>query len=146
MNNLFKIFLIFLFTLCLSKAGYSQESNCLYKNPLCFYNTDILNYLQVLHKNQQYSKMTNFLYGPNIHGKDKNTIEESLSNASFGYSLKRVGIKEKNKTSWSLNAERPESKFLSVKRGASRKQIPISNPFSAPASRKRGNATDSSRV
>lgn len=106
MNNLFKIFLIFLFTLCLSKAGYSQESNCLYKNPLCFYNTDILNYLQVLHKNQQYSKMTNFLYGPNIHGKDKNTIEESLSNASFGYSLKRVGIKEKNKTSWSLTYQR----------------------------------------
>lgn len=106
MNNLFKIFLIFLSTLCLSKAGYSQESNCLYKNPLCFYNTDILNYLQVLHKNQQYSKMTNFLYGPNIHGKDKNTIEESLSNASFGYSLKRVGIKEKNKTSWSLTYQR----------------------------------------
>ena len=104
MNNLFKIFLIFLFTLCLSKAGYSQESNCLYKNPLCFYNTDILNYLQVLHKNQQYSKMTNFLYGPNIDG--KNNIEESLSNASFGYSLKRVGIKEKNKTSWSLTYQR----------------------------------------
>ena len=104
MNNLFKIFLIFLFTLCLSKAGYSQESNCLYKNPLCFYNTDILNYLQVLHKNQQYSKMTNFLYGPNIDV--KNNIEESLSNASFGYSLKRVGIKEKNKTSWSLTYQR----------------------------------------
>jgi hypothetical protein len=104
MNNLFKIFLIFLFTLCLSKAGYSQESNCLYKNPLCFYNTDILNYLQVLHKNQQYSKMTNFLYGPDIDW--KNNIEESLSNASFGYSLKRVGIKEKNKTSWSLTYQR----------------------------------------
>ena len=97
---------IFFITLCLSKAGYSQDSNCLYKNPLCFYNTDILNYLQVLHKNQQYSKMTNFLYGPNIDGKDKNTIEESLANASFGYSLKRVGIKEKNKLSWSLTYQR----------------------------------------
>ena len=106
MNNFFKIFFIFLFTLCLSKASYSQESNCLYKNPLCFYNTDILNYLQVLHKNQQYSKMANFLYGPKIDGKDKNTIEESLANASFGYSLKRVGVKEKNKTSWSLTYQR----------------------------------------
>ena len=104
MKNILKIFFISLFTLCLSKAGYSQESNCLYKNPLCFYNTDILNYLQVLHKNQQYSKMTNFLYGSNIEG--KNSIEESLSNASFGYSLKRVGIKEKNKTSWSLTYQR----------------------------------------
>jgi hypothetical protein len=106
MNNFIKIFFIFLFTLCLSKAGYSQDSNCLYKNPLCFYNTDILNYLQVLHKNQQYSKMTNFLSGPNIDGKDKKSLEESLSNANFGYSLKRVGIKEKNKTSWSLTYQR----------------------------------------
>jgi hypothetical protein len=106
MNNFIKIFFIFLFTLYLSKAGYSQDSNCLYKNPLCFYNTDILNYLQVLHKNQQYSKMTNFLYGPNIDGKDKKSLEESLSNANFGYSLKRVGVKEKNKTSWSLTYQR----------------------------------------
>jgi hypothetical protein len=106
MNNFIKIFFIFLFTLCLSKAGYSQDANCLYKNPLCFYNTDILNYLQVLHKNQQYSKMTNFLYGPNIDGKDKKSLEESLSNANFGYSLKRVGIKEKNNTSWSLTYQR----------------------------------------
>ncbi len=93
MKYILKIFFICLFTLCLIKTSYSQETNsCLYKNPLCFYNTDILNYLQVLHKNQQYSKMTNFLYSPNRDGKDKNTIEESLSNTSFGYSLKRVGV------------------------------------------------------
>ena len=106
MKVVLKIFFISLITLCLSKAGYSQDSNCLYKNPLCFYNTDILNYLQLLHKNQQYSKMTNFFYGPTIDGKNKNTIEESIANASFGYSLKRVGIKEKNKTSWSLTFQR----------------------------------------
>ena len=46
--------------------------------------------------------MTNFLYGTNIDGKDITALEESLSNTSFGYSLKRVGVKEKNKTSWSL--------------------------------------------
>jgi hypothetical protein len=106
MKNILKIFFISLFTLCLSESGYSQDSSFLYKNPLCFYNTDILNYLQVLHKNQQYSKMTTFLYGPNIEGKDKKSLEESLSNANFGYSLKRVGIKEKNKTSWSLTYQR----------------------------------------
>ena len=50
--------------------------------------------------------MANFLYGPKIDGKDKNTIEESLANANFGYSLKRVGVKEKNKTSWSLTYQR----------------------------------------
>ncbi len=50
--------------------------------------------------------MTNFLYGPNIDGKDKNPLEERLSNASFGYSLKRVGLKEKSKTNWSLTYQR----------------------------------------
>ena len=104
MNKLLKIFFISVFTLCLSKAGYSQESNCLYKNPLCFYNTDILNYLQVLHKNLQYEEMVPFFYGSSLNNKSK--LEESLSNASFGYSLKRVGIKEKNKTNWSLSYQR----------------------------------------
>ena len=104
MNKLLKIFFISVFTLCLSKAGYSQESNCLYKNPLCFYNTDILNYLQVLHKNLQYEEMVPFFYGSSLNNKSK--LEERLSNASFGYSLKRVGIKEKNKTNWSLSYQR----------------------------------------
>ena len=104
MKNILKIFFIYLFTLCLSKAGYSQDANCLYKNPLCFYNTDILNYLQVLHKNQQYEEMVPFFYGSSLNNKSK--LEESLSNASFGYSLKRVGIKEKNKTNWSLSYQR----------------------------------------
>ena len=104
MNKLLKIFFISVFTLCLSKAGYSQESNCLYKNPLCFYNTDILNYLQVLHKNLQYEEMVPFFYGSSLNNKSK--LEESLSNASFGYLLKRVGIKEKNKSNWSLTYQR----------------------------------------
>ena len=104
MNKLLKIFFISIFTLCLSKAGYSQESNCLYKNPLCFYNTDILNYLQVLHKNLQYEEMVPFFYGSSLNNKSK--LEERLSNASFGYSLKRVGIKEKNKSNWSLSYQR----------------------------------------
>ena len=104
MNKLLKIFFISIFTLCLSKAGYSQESNCLYKNPLCFYNTDILNYLQVLHKNLQYEEMVPFFYGSSLNNKSK--LEERLSNASFGYLLKRVGIKEKNKTNWSLSYQR----------------------------------------
>ena len=105
MNNIFKIFFIYLITLCLSKTVYSQEANsCLYKNPLCFYNTDILNYLQVLHKNLQYEEMVPFFYGSSLNNKSK--LEKRLSNASFGYSLKRVGIKEKNKTNWSLSYQR----------------------------------------
>lgn len=96
---------IILFASCLFNVGHSQtKGNCLYKNPLCFFNTDVLNYLQVLHKNQQYNKMTAFFYG--YSDRTKQNLEDRLSNANFGYSLKRVGIKEKNKTSWSLTYQR----------------------------------------
>jgi hypothetical protein len=96
---------ILIFTLFFVKVGYSQtKGNCLYKNPLCFFNTDVLNYLQVLHKNQQYNKMTTFFYGSS--DRTRQNLEVRLSNANFGYSLKRVGVKEKNKTSWSLTYQR----------------------------------------
>jgi hypothetical protein len=96
---------ILIFTLFFIKVGYSQtKSNCLYKNPLCFFNTDVLNYLQVLHKNQQYNKMTMFFYG--YSGHTSQNLGDRLSNANFGYSLKRVGVKEINKTSWSLTYQR----------------------------------------
>jgi hypothetical protein len=96
---------ILILTLFFVKVGYSQtKGNCLYKNPLCFFNTDVLNYLQVLHKNQQYNKMTSFFYGSS--DRTRQNLEVRLSNANFGYSLKRVGVKEKNKTNWSLTYQR----------------------------------------
>ena len=48
--------------------------------------------------------MVPFFYGSSLNNKSK--LEESLSNASFGYLLKRVGIKEKNKSNWSLTYQR----------------------------------------
>jgi hypothetical protein len=105
MKRIIKIFIICLFTFCLNKVNYSQEkNNCLYKNPLCFYNTDILSYLQTVYKNQQYEKMLPFFYGSSVNIKSK--LLERLTNANFGYSLKRVGVKVKNKTSWSLTYQR----------------------------------------
>ncbi len=71
---------------------------------LCFFNTDILNYLQVLHKNQQYNKMSTFFYGSTSD--NKREFEERLSNANFGYLLKRVGVKEKSKSIWLLTYQR----------------------------------------
>jgi hypothetical protein len=105
MKHKIKTWSIILFALCLFNVGHSQtKSSCLYKNPLCFFNTDVLNYLQVLHKNQQYNKMTAFFYGSS--DRTRQNLEDRLSNANFGYSLKRVGVKEKNKTSWSLTYQR----------------------------------------
>jgi hypothetical protein len=41
-----------------------QPNFCLFKNPLCFYNLDVLRYLQVLHQKQEYAQMAKFFYGP----------------------------------------------------------------------------------
>jgi hypothetical protein len=102
-----KIILYILLINCFCASIYAQEeSSCLFKNPLCFYNTDILNYLQILHKNQQYNKIEDYIYGPAVDRKNNKKLIEKLSNASFGYTLKRVGIIEKNKTSWSLTYQR----------------------------------------
>ncbi len=107
MKNFLKLALCILIAITSINKCFSQKNeNCLYKNPLCFYNTDILNYLQILHKNQQYEKMYDFLYGPAISDNSKTILINKLSNASFGYSMKRVGIREKSKTSWSLTYQR----------------------------------------
>jgi len=60
-------------TIMLLSFGKSQgqQESFLFRTPLSFYNTDILSYLQVLHKNQQYEKMVPFFYG--------RTKKESLS-------------------------------------------------------------------
>jgi hypothetical protein len=81
------------------------QENCLYKNPLCFYNTDILSYLQVIHKNQQYENMVPFFYGPYLNNSHLDFVNK-LSAVDFGYSLKRVGVKEIEKNKWSLTYQR----------------------------------------
>jgi hypothetical protein len=82
------------------------QSDCLFKNPLCFYNTDILSYMQVLHKNQQYEKMTPFFYGSLIDSIGKEKLINRLNEAEFGFSMKRVGVKETGKNKWSLTYQR----------------------------------------
>ena len=106
MKCIFKTYIICLFTFCLSKVNYSQvKNNCLYKNPLCFYNTDILTYLQVMHKNQQYVKMVPFFYG-SFSNNNKSSFVSKLVDIDFGYTLKRVGVKEIEKNKWSLTYQR----------------------------------------
>ena len=97
--------LIFIIILTTSISAVFAQESCLYRNPLCFYNTDILSYLQVLHKNQQYEKMTPFFYGPYSTTSGKEIIDR-LSEADFGCTLKRVGINETSTDHWSLTYER----------------------------------------
>ena len=96
------IFIAALFSLTFSSIGQS----CLYKNPLCFYNTDVLSYLKILHQNQQYEKMTPFFYGPMVTKMKRTEFITQLSEQDFGYAMKRVGVKEESTGNWSLTYQR----------------------------------------
>lgn len=97
---------IFYASITMSASISLAQSDCLFKNPLCFYNTDILSYLQVLHKNQQYEKMTPFFYGSFIDSIGKEKLVNRLDEAEFGFSMKRVGVKETAKNNWSITYQR----------------------------------------
>jgi len=79
---------------------------CLFKNPLCFYNMDVLRYLQVLHQKQEYSQMAKFFYGPKKQELGAAKLAAALADVDFGYALKRVGIKEADTKNWSLTYQR----------------------------------------
>ena len=96
--------LIFIIIL-ISGVAVSAQDNCLFRNPLCFYNTDILTYLQVLHKNQQYENMAPFFYG-SFSDNNKYIFLNKLGEVDFGYTLKRVGVIEIEKNKWSLTYQR----------------------------------------
>jgi hypothetical protein len=99
--------LTFLTCIFSSIALYGQNDNFLFKNPLSFYNTDILSYLQVLHKNQQYEKMAPFFTGPVVEGKSAEEFAKFLADEPFGYSMKRSGIRElESRKSWSITYTR----------------------------------------
>jgi hypothetical protein len=84
----------------------TKQDNCLFKNPLCFYNTDVLKYLQILHKNQQYEQMSRFFYSNEPGFNKRYVVEKKLENTDFGYALKRVGIKNISSKKWSLTYQR----------------------------------------
>jgi hypothetical protein len=85
----------------------SESANfCLFKNPLCFYNMDVLRYMQVLHQKQEYAQMVKFFYGPMKQQLGEKKLAASLGNQDFGYALKRVGIKELDVKNWSLTYQR----------------------------------------
>jgi hypothetical protein len=102
-----KHFSVLFISLCIASATYGQNESFLFRTPLSFYNTDILSYLQVLHKNQQYEKMVPFFTGPLVAHKSAGDIAAMLADAPFGYAMKRAGIREiESKQHWSLTYSR----------------------------------------
>lgn len=85
-----------------------KDNSCLFKNPLCFYATDILSYLQILHKNSRYEEMLPFLFEPNeLKKMGKTKALKSIESMNFGYEFRRVGIKEEQKgVSWRITYQR----------------------------------------
>ena len=101
-----KFLAITIMVLSFSKSQGQKES-FLFRTPLSFYNTDILSYLQVLHKNQQYEKMVPFFTGELRASRSQSAFVELLVNAPFGYNMKRAGIREVKKgEEWSLTYQR----------------------------------------
>lgn len=103
-NKHFKLLFFSAALIFISQAGLTQS--CLYKNPLCFYNTDVLSYLKILHQNQQYDKMAPFFYGPYVTKMKRSEFISKLSEQDFGYSMKRAGVKEESTGNWSLTYQR----------------------------------------
>lgn len=101
-----KIYILPLLLLFALAMPVQSESGCLFKNPLCFYNVDVLTYLQKLYNQQQYDKMAIFFYGPAAEKLGRKKLAEKLSSSDFGYQFKRVGIIEKGKDKWSLSYQR----------------------------------------
>jgi hypothetical protein len=102
-----KRILVTIITMLLFNSLYSQHESFLFRTPLSFYNTDILSYLQVLHKNIQYEKMVPFFTGELRENRSQSAFVELLANAPFGYSMKRAGIREVKKgEAWSLTYQR----------------------------------------
>jgi hypothetical protein len=98
---------IMLILVCLVSRSAAQRDSFLFRTPLSFYNTDILAYLQVLHKNQQYDQMVPFFTGPYVSEKSAEDIATMLSDAPFGYVMKRSGLREiERNQSWSLTYSR----------------------------------------
>lgn len=88
-------------------AAQNTQDSCLFKNPMCFYTTDILTYLQAMHKNMQYEEMLPFLFGPSVDGQSDAIVMDLLDQAPFGYQMKRVGIRIiEPKKVWKLRFER----------------------------------------
>ena len=96
----FSLFLFMNTSLCFA------QSNTLFKNPIRFYNTDILNYIQILYKNEKYEKIIPFLCGPKVENLSKPKLINLLQNSKFGYKIKRVGIKVIDMTNWSVSYQR----------------------------------------
>lgn len=88
------------------QATHAAPNFCLFKNPLCFYNMDVLRYLQVLHQKQDYAQMTKFFFGPKKQELGATKLAAALSEVDFGYALKRVGIKDMDAKNWSLTYQR----------------------------------------
>jgi hypothetical protein len=101
-----KILMLLALSIGLTQSSLAQSSDCLFKNPLCFYNADILTYLQTLHKHQQYEQMLPYMTGPALQNLSKAQQLAKIENAPFGYQMKRSGVKTINDHEWNLTYTR----------------------------------------
>lgn len=93
MNIKYKIkFTFFIFILFFFSYNLSESQN--FSNPLRFYKTDVLSYLQTLYKNQEYEKISNYVVLDFDTKYSHSQLVDNLKEIQFGYKIKKVGIKE----------------------------------------------------
>lgn len=102
---LFNCLVVLLFFMNFQQVKTAES--CLFKNPLCFYSTDILQYVQILFKQMRYEDMVPFIYTPaEIKNKKPSQLVKEIEKMNFGYSFKRTGIRENPKGTWKISYQR----------------------------------------
>jgi hypothetical protein len=107
-----KFITVLLFTLLFAgSAAGQQPASCHLKNPLCFYGTDILAYLQAMHQAMQYEKILPYLTGPAVDEMERQDVIRWLSGLDWAYTFRRAGIREIEKGKWVINYKRSRQPY-----------------------------------
>jgi hypothetical protein len=103
---------VLLISAATAAAQTTAKTDCLFRNPLCFYDMDVLGYVQTLHRYQRYNEAAAFFYGPEV---DR---------------LGRAGVRViEEGTKWSLTYDRTLVGTTRPLGLTSSRQIPASGQF-----------------
>ena len=90
-----------------SSAASQATTSCLFRNPLCFYDMDVLSYVHVLLRHQNHEQAAAFFYGPARDAWGAAGIADRLAACETVSGTRRVGLKELERDKrWSLTYER----------------------------------------
>jgi hypothetical protein len=88
-------------------AQTTAKTDCLFRNPLCFYDMDVLGYVQTLHRHQRYNEAAAFFYGPEVDRLGRAGVARMLEERETVSGTRRAGVRViEEGTKWSLTYDR----------------------------------------